>query len=156
MQLKWDMCHMAFPSPPQTICWLVLDKKGDVKKCCSCIIGNWCFPLIIWKKEQRCCNGQGDRVFMSLKRRVCAQCKGASKGPKTTKTWRPLKNRNTIMTSLWFSPTPVTSCRIREHTISLRFLGIILRVLRLEVSVYIVYITNKFQTTFRGRGSKIR
>ncbi len=32
-----------------------------------------------------------------------------------------------------------------EHTctISLRFLGIILRVLRLEVSVYIVYITNQ-------------
>jgi hypothetical protein len=30
----------------------------------------------------------------------------------------------------------------------LRFLGIILRVFRLEVSVYKVYITNQFQTTF--------
>jgi hypothetical protein len=39
----------------------------------------------------------------------------------------------------------------------LRFLGITLRVLRLEVSVYNVYITNQFQTTFapRGEGSKI-
>ena len=36
--------------------------------------------------------------------------------------------------------------------ISLRFLGIILRVLRLEVSVYNVYITNQFKTTFAGRG----
>jgi hypothetical protein len=39
----------------------------------------------------------------------------------------------------------------------LRFLGIILRVLRLEVSVYNVYITNQFQTTFAQReGSKIK
>jgi hypothetical protein len=30
----------------------------------------------------------------------------------------------------------------------LRFLGIILRVLRLEVSVHNVYITNQFQSTF--------
>jgi hypothetical protein len=43
--------------------------------------------------------------------------------------------------------------RIHEHTISLRFLGIILRFLRLEVSVYNVYIANQFQITFaRGRG----
>jgi hypothetical protein len=40
------------------------------------------------------------------------------------------------------------------------FLGIILRIFRLEVSVYNVYITNtnQFQITFaqgRGRGSKI-
>jgi hypothetical protein len=35
---------------------------------------------------------------------------------------------------------------------SLRFLGIILRVLRLEVSVYNVYITNKFQTAFFWEG----
>ncbi len=42
---------------------------------------------------------------------------------------------------------------IHESTISLRFLGIILRVLRLEVSVYNVYITNQFQTTFaQGEG----
>ncbi len=44
------------------------------------------------------------------------------------------------------------SSRIHERTISLRFLGIILRVLRLEVSVYHVYITNQFQTTFARRG----
>jgi hypothetical protein len=43
---------------------------------------------------------------------------------------------------------------MHEHTISLRILGIILRVLSLEVSVYNVYITNLFQTTFAqgGRG----
>ncbi len=38
--------------------------------------------------------------------------------------------------------------RIHERTISLRFVGIILGVLRLEVSVYNVYITKQFQTTF--------
>jgi hypothetical protein len=47
--------------------------------------------------------------------------------------------------------------RIHKHTILLKFLDIILRVLRIEVSVYI---TNQFQTTFyhggRGGGSKIR
>ncbi len=37
--------------------------------------------------------------------------------------------------------------RIHERTILLRFLGIILKVLRLEVSVYNVYIINQFQTT---------
>ncbi len=36
-------------------------------------------------------------------------------------------------------------------SISLRFLGIILRVPRLEVSVYNVYITDQFQITF-GQG----
>ncbi len=45
--------------------------------------------------------------------------------------------------------------RIHESTISLRFLGIILRVLILEVSVYNAYITNELQTTFaRGWGVK--
>ena len=39
-----------------------------------------------------------------------------------------------------------------ERTISLRFLGIILRVLRLKVFVYNVDITNQFQTTFAQRG----
>ncbi len=42
-------------------------------------------------------------------------------------------------------------------TISLRFLGIILRVLRLEVSIYNVYITNQFQATLlkkEGEGVK--
>ncbi len=42
--------------------------------------------------------------------------------------------------------------RIHERTILLRFLGIILEVLRLEVSVYSVYITNQFQTTFAQGG----
>ncbi len=42
-----------------------------------------------------------------------------------------------------------------ERTISLRFLGIILRVLRLEVSVYTMFtISSHFCS--RGRGSKIR
>ncbi len=43
--------------------------------------------------------------------------------------------------------------QIHERTISLRFLGIILRVLRLEDSEYNVYITNQIQTTFaHGKG----
>ncbi len=42
----------------------------------------------------------------------------------------------------------LTKSRILESTITLRFLGIILRVLRLEVSVYNVYI----QTTFAQGG----
>ncbi len=41
----------------------------------------------------------------------------------------------------------LTTSRILESTIALRFLGIILRVLRLEVSVYNVYITHQFKTT---------
>jgi hypothetical protein len=49
---------------------------------------------------------------------------------------------------------------IHEHTILLRFLGMILRVLRLEVSVYNVDITNQFQTTFaqggKGRVKSVR
>jgi hypothetical protein len=39
-----------------------------------------------------------------------------------------------------------------EHTVLLRFLGIILSVLRLEVFIYDVYITNQFQTTFAKGG----
>jgi hypothetical protein len=49
--------------------------------------------------------------------------------------------------------------RIHERTISLRFLDIILRVLRLEVSVYNVYITKPVSNHFcsrGGRGKKIR
>jgi hypothetical protein len=42
-------------------------------------------------------------------------------------------------------------CRNHERTISLRFLGIILRVIRLENSVFNVYITNHFCS----RGEKI-
>ncbi len=38
--------------------------------------------------------------------------------------------------------------QIHERTLSMRFLGIILRFLRLEVSLYDVYITNQFQTNF--------
>jgi hypothetical protein len=38
--------------------------------------------------------------------------------------------------------------RIHKRTISLRFLGMILKVLRLQVSVYNVYITKQFHTTF--------
>jgi hypothetical protein len=52
-----------------------------------------------------------------------------------------------------------TCSRIHDCTILLSFLDIILRVLRLKVSVYNVYITNQFQPTFAqvggGRGSKI-
>jgi hypothetical protein len=44
-------------------------------------------------------------------------------------------------------PTPTRS-QIHERTISLGFLGMILRVLRLELSVYNVYISNQFQPTF--------
>jgi hypothetical protein len=42
--------------------------------------------------------------------------------------------------------------RILERTVSLIFLGIILRVLRLEVSVYNVYITNQFKPLLLGGG----
>jgi hypothetical protein len=42
--------------------------------------------------------------------------------------------------------------RIHERSISSSFLGIILRVLRLEVSVSNVYITNQFQPTFAQGG----
>jgi hypothetical protein len=42
----------------------------------------------------------------------------------------------------------VSRSQIHERTISLRGLGIILRVLRLEVSVYNIYITNLLQKTF--------
>ncbi len=46
--------------------------------------------------------------------------------------------------------------KFNERTILLRFLGKILRVFRLDVSVYNVYITNQIQTTFatfaRGGG----
>ena len=40
-----------------------------------------------------------------------------------------------------------TISRIHERTISLRFLDIHNLVLRLEVSIYNVYITNQFQST---------
>jgi hypothetical protein len=49
-------------------------------------------------------------------------------------------------------PSPASRCRIHDRTISSRFLGISLRVLKLEVSVYNFYITNQFQTTYAGDG----
>ncbi len=42
--------------------------------------------------------------------------------------------------------------QIHERTISLGFLGIILRVIRLEVSGYDVYIAHQFQTTVAQGG----
>jgi hypothetical protein len=44
--------------------------------------------------------------------------------------------------------------RIHEHAISLRFLGKILKVLRLEIFVYNVYTTKQFQTPFAQGGGK--
>jgi hypothetical protein len=47
--------------------------------------------------------------------------------------------------------------QIHERTTLLRFLGIILRVLILAVSVYNVYITNQFQTAFiQGGGGWVK
>ncbi len=46
----------------------------------------------------------------------------------------------------------LSGSRIHERTISLRFLGIIWRVLSLEVSVHNVYITNQFQPFLFKRG----
>ncbi len=67
----------------------------------------------------------------------------------------PISCVNSIM--MVFSTQLCYQRRIHERKISLRFLGIIFRVLRLEVSIYNVYITNQFQTIFaRGGGSKIR
>jgi hypothetical protein len=59
--------------------------------------------------------------------------------------------------SLSFSNCSVSNgSHIHECTISLKFLGTSFRVLRLEVSVNNVYITNQFQTTFAqgGRGGE--
>ncbi len=52
-------------------------------------------------------------------------------------------NSSSFIYNCYAAAGPIWS-RIHEQTISLRFLGIILR---LEVSVYKVYITNQFQTT---------
>jgi hypothetical protein len=56
------------------------------------------------------------------------------------------KKSNARVTSRWKNPHP--EAEFHELTILLRFLDVILRVLRLEFSVYNVYITNQFQTTF--------
>ncbi len=51
----------------------------------------------------------------------------------------------------------LTRSRIHERTISLRFLGKILRDLRNKLSVYNVYIKNQFQTTFvQGGGGGLK
>jgi hypothetical protein len=51
----------------------------------------------------------------------------------------------------------ISRSRIHERTISLRFLGIILRVLRLEVSVSNVYITTSFKPLLlKGGGGEGR
>jgi hypothetical protein len=50
--------------------------------------------------------------------------------------------------------TSYTVAKIHERTISLRFLGTILRVLRIEVSGYNVYITNQFLCSRGERGFK--
>jgi hypothetical protein len=62
-----------------------------------------------------------------------------------------------LSTATWKSfykakQSPATRSRIHDCTILLMFLGIILRVLRLEVSVYKICSTNQFQTTFAQRG----
>jgi hypothetical protein len=46
----------------------------------------------------------------------------------------------------------LTGSRIYERTISSRFLGKILRVLRVKLSLYNVYIKNQFETTFAHVG----
>jgi hypothetical protein len=58
------------------------------------------------------------------------------------------------------SPYVDSLSQIHERTISLKFLGIILRFLTFEVSIYNVNITNQFQTTFSqggpGRGGGVK
>ncbi len=64
-----------------------------------------------------------------------------------TRSSSPLWDGEVMMFFTLYKYWPVlTRSRIHERTILLRFLGIILRVLRLEASVYNVYITNQFQT----------
>jgi len=57
-----------------------------------------------------------------------------------------------MTTTLGLHNTTVSRSRIHECTISLRFLGLIFRVLRLVVSVNNVYITHQFQTAFAQGG----
>ncbi len=62
-----------------------------------------------------------------------------------------LRNRAVVRVRDVKSPAPIpfySRSRIHERTISLRFPGIILKVLRLEVSLYNVYITKQFQSFF--------
>ncbi len=54
----------------------------------------------------------------------------------------------------YFPTSEVHGSRIHERTISLMFLGIILRVLRLEVSLYNVYIQTSFKPFLLGEGGR--
>ncbi len=50
-------------------------------------------------------------------------------------------------------PLSATRSRIHERTVSLRLLGIIMRVFRLKVSLYNAYFSHQSQTTFaQGEG----
>jgi hypothetical protein len=51
-----------------------------------------------------------------------------------------------------FSTAAAEAKFMNVHSISLSFLGIILSVLRFEISVYSVYNTSQFKTTFAGGG----
>jgi hypothetical protein len=66
---------------------------------------------------------------------------------RTTKA-RPIENR--LIPPLL--PVDSTEAEFTKRTILLRFLGIILRVHRLEVFIYNVYITNQFQNTLAQGG----
>jgi hypothetical protein len=73
----------------------------------------------------------------------------------TTTTYRTIIGMPENSDVKYITLSVVNRSRIHERAISLRFLGIILRVLRLEVSVFNVYIINLFQITFaqeRGGG----
>jgi hypothetical protein len=66
------------------------------------------------------------------------------------------------LTAMYLKLLQKDRSRIHERIISLKFPGIILGVLKIEISVYNVDIKNQFQTTFaqgargRGGGGKIR
>ncbi len=76
----------------------------------------------------------------------------------TTSLLPPLPQR-TFLSDVYQLPF-INWSQIHKRTISLRFLGIILRDISPEVSVCNVYITNQFLTTFAqgkgGGGSRIR
>ncbi len=116
-------------------------KKRERYNICQTILGTkelllwWVFPLLSWKV-------QTNILYISPRKYVLFEC--------THKPARPGSVRG--------AEAPWS--RIHERTISLRFLGIILRVLRLEVS----YTMFTFQTIFKplllmgggvGGGSKI-
>jgi hypothetical protein len=67
-----------------------------------------------------------------------------------------IKYEPSLYIIIWTFPVYYLYCvdrsRIHERTILLRFLGKILRILRLEVSLYNVYSTNQFQSTVAQGG----